>query len=199
MQLKKIVLAALVGGLVVFVWESVAHVALPLGEMGLSALPNEAPVLESLHTSLPEPGLYFFPSPAGTSKEQQAAWVTKIQTGPSGLLVYRPQGGEAMSPRQLGSELLTDILAAALVAFVASLLAGPYARRVLAIALLGLFACVSILFSYWIWYGFPASFIAAETITQFVSWLLAGLVIAKLVPGPALARPDHPGRPEGLV
>jgi hypothetical protein len=74
------VLAAIVGGVVVFVWESIAHVALPLGEMGLSALPNEAPVLESLHASVPKPGLYFFPAPAGTSKEQQAAWEAKIRT-----------------------------------------------------------------------------------------------------------------------
>lgn len=182
--MKRILIAALVGGIVVFVWSSIAHILLPLGEMGLSTIPNEGPVLEALRSSIQKDGLYFFPGMEMGKKptpEEQKAWEAKILAGPTGILVYNTKG-EAMSPRQLGGEFLSNVLAAAVAAFIASLLAAAYARRVLAIALLGLFGWLSLLVSYWLWYGFPSSYILGEGITEVVGWFLAGLAIAKIVP-----------------
>jgi hypothetical protein len=59
-------------------------------------------------------------------------------------------------------------------------------RRALAIAMLAIFASVSLTFSYWIWYGFPAAFVLGELVTELVGWFLAGLAIARMVP-PALS------------
>jgi hypothetical protein len=194
--MKKIVLAALAGGLVLFVWGAVSHMVLPLGEMGLSNLPNEEPVLTALGASIPEPGLYFYPGldMKNATEEQRAVWTEKIKSGPSGLLLYRPSGGEAMSPRQLVAELVSNILAAWVAAIVVSMIilghgdqsgrSAPFGRRVLVVGLLGLFAWLSISASHWIWYGFPTAFVGAELIDQVVGWLLAGLVIAKIVPPP---------------
>ncbi len=191
--MKKILLAALAGGLVLFVWGAVSHMVLPLGEAGLKNLPDEEPVLTALGAPIPEPGLYFYPGldMKNATEEQRAAWVEKIKSGPSGLLLYRPSGGEAMSPRQLASELVSNILAAWVAAIVVSLIIGhmdsngrsaPFGRRVLVVGLLGLFAWLSISASHWIWYGFPTAFVGAELIDQVVGWLLAGLAIAKIVP-----------------
>jgi len=180
--MKRLAIAAVAGGAIVFVWSAIAHTLLPLGEMGLSTLPNEAPFVAALQGT--KTGLYFFPGMDMSRKPtaaEQAAWEAKIQAGPTGLLVYNERG-EAMSPRQLGSEFVSNVLAAAIAAFVASLLAASYGRRVLALTLLGLFGWMSLSVSYWIWYGFPASFILAEGITEVVGWLLAGLAIAKIVP-----------------
>ncbi|HXU30669.1 MAG TPA: hypothetical protein VN851_08850 [Thermoanaerobaculia bacterium] len=185
--MKKILLAALAGGLVLFAWGAVSHMATPLGEMGLKNLPDEGPVLTALGASIPEAGLYFYPGldMKNATDEQRAAWEEKIKSGPSGLLLYRPSGGEAMSPRQLGSELVSNIFAAWIAAIVVSMISAPFGRRVLVIGLLGLFAWLSISASYWIWYGFPTAFVGAELIDQVVGWLLAGLAIAKIVPRPA--------------
>ena len=182
--MKKIVLAALAGGLVLFIWGAVSHMLLPLGEAGLKNLPNEESVLTALGSSISEPGLYFYPGldMKNATKEDQAAWAEKIKSGPSGLLLYRPSGGEAMSPRQLGSELLSNIFAAWIAAIVVAMISAPFGRRVLVVGLLGLFAWLSISASHWIWYGFPTAFVGAELIDQVVGWLLAGLVIAKIVP-----------------
>jgi hypothetical protein len=74
--MKRIALAALLGGLVVFIWGAFSHMVLPIGSMGLSALPNEEAVLTTLRTSVTEPGLYFFPwmDPSEKSQEKQDAW-----------------------------------------------------------------------------------------------------------------------------
>lgn len=182
--MKKIVLAALAGGLVLFAWGAISHMLTPLGEMGFKNLPDEGPVLTTLGASIPEAGLYFYPGldMKKATAEERAAWAEKIKSGPSGLLLYRPSGGEAMSPRQLGSELLSNIFAAWIAAIVVAMISAPFGRRVLVVGLLGLFAWLSISASHWIWYGFPTAFVAAELIEQVVGWLFAGLVIAKIVP-----------------
>lgn len=173
--MKRIAIAAVVGGVIVFVWSAVSHMLLPLGEMGFTALPNEAAVLEALKTSIPQEGLYLFPNPA-TKPPGEA------DTRPAGLLVFHPQGGWDISPGRLLNELFSNVLAAAVAAFIASLLAAAYGRRVLAITLLGLFGWLSLIVSYWIWYGFPTAYILGEGINEVVGWFLAGLAIAKIVP-----------------
>ena len=182
--MKKIVLAALLGGLVVFVWGAFSHMALPLGEMGMSSLPNEEPVLSVLRNSVPNQGLYFFPGMEShnMSAPERAAWEAKYRTGPAGLLIYRPVGGELLMPRMMIVELLTNMLAALLAALIITRLRATYFQRVMVVGSLGLFAWISISLSYWNWYDFPGLFVFAEGIDQVVGWLLGGLVISKLTP-----------------
>lgn len=182
--MKRILLAGVVGGVVIFVWSAFSHMVLPLGGMGLRELPNEDEVVATLRQSVPESGLYLFPGfdmRENSSPEQQQAWQAKYSAGPVGMLVYQRNGGEALSPRQLLTELASNVGAALLLAWVLSPIGGGYARRVLASAFLGLFAWLSISASYWNWYGFPGAFIAAEGIDQFIGWGLAGLAMAAIM------------------
>jgi hypothetical protein len=41
----RIILAAIVGGVVVFIWGAVAHMILPIGDMGIRMLPAEQTLL----------------------------------------------------------------------------------------------------------------------------------------------------------
>ena len=183
--MKRILLAGVLGGLAAFAWSAFSHMVLPLGEAGVRALPAEREVLESLRGSIPEAGLYLFPAPSDPSPEAQAQWMERQRTGPAGLLVYRPVGGEFNFPRYLGIELLTNILAAALAAFLLARLAGSLLQRALIVAALGLFAWLSISLSYWNWYAFPTPFVLAEGVDQVAGWFLAGLVMARVTRRPA--------------
>src|SRR5436309_204311 len=58
----KILLAAILGSIVMFIWTSVAHMALPLGEAGIGEIPNESDVLNAMQSKIGEQtGLYIFP------------------------------------------------------------------------------------------------------------------------------------------
>jgi hypothetical protein len=47
-----------------FVWTSIAHMALPLGEAGIREIPNESAVLDAMQSNMGErTGLYIFPGP----------------------------------------------------------------------------------------------------------------------------------------
>ena len=54
----RIVIAALLGAIVMFVWQFLAHMVLPIGEMGFRLPQNEDVVLQAVSTGLPTPGIY---------------------------------------------------------------------------------------------------------------------------------------------
>jgi hypothetical protein len=195
---KRIVLAGVLGGLALFLWGSFSHIVLGLGEVGISEIPpaQEQGILEPLRAGLSEPGFYFFPGRGitpGMSKQDQAAaekaFEHKYTTGPSGILVYHPNGGAIMSPRQLVAELGLNIVQALLAAILLTLAAGltSFGARVGFVVLLGVLAGLSTNVEYWNWYGFPASYTTATIADKTIGFLIVGLVVAALV-RPAAAR-----------
>jgi len=185
--MKRILVAAIVGGLIVFIWSAIAHMATPLGTMGLSVFPNEAPIVDAIRANVPKSGMYFFPG-MDPAQKPTPEYQKKYEAGPSGLLIVRIGSGQMLSPRQLLSELVTNIIGAYIAAVLAAMMVGTMPRRAFAIALLAVFASVSLSFSYWIWYNFPPAFVLGELITEAIGWFLAGLAIAKLVPPPNALR-----------
>jgi hypothetical protein len=182
--MTKVIVGGLVAGLVVFVWGAVSHMALPIGELGIRQIPNEDMVLGALRSTIREPGFYFFPGldmSKQASQSEQDGWKAKLKEGPAGVLIIQPQGAEAMSPRQLWTELATNSVAALLAALLLTQVRSTYWRRVAFVTLLGIFGFVTISVPYWNWYGFPADFTMAEAIDQVVGWFLAGLVLAAIV------------------
>lgn len=188
------ILAGILGGLAFFAWSSIAHVATGIGETGLSELPNEQAVVSALKANVTAPGLYFFPGyglgPNATHSQKMAAMkdlAPKIKAGPIGLMVYHPTGYDALSPRQLLTELATNIIQV----FLAVLLLGQttitgFAGRWGFITLAGILAAISTNISYWNWYGFPGNYTVAYISTIAMGFVCAGLVAAALVkPAPA--------------
>jgi hypothetical protein len=188
---KKILLAGLVGGIVMYAWVFITHTILPLGMVGIKSMPNEDQVLTTMQDNIKESGFYYFPgwehSPDMT-KEQQKEAIQKMEEkmlkGPNGILVYHPGGQPAMSLKQLLIELLSNILGALVAAYLLSKAVGgigSFGMRVLFVALLGLFASLAINIPYWNWYGFPGSFTLAAIFYEVVGWGLAGLPLAAMI------------------
>ena len=182
-------LAAIAGGIVVFVWSAVSHMALGLGSAGIRTLPNEERMAQAIRGVVTEPGLYFFPGMDPSRKmtpEEERAWTERYRRGPSGLMIVQPGGREPMEPTQFVVELLADILAAGVAAFILAGLGGPLLARAGAVGLLGVFEWADLSVSYWNWYKFPTLYTGAALVEQVVGWTLAGLVMALMLrPRPA--------------
>ena len=180
----RVVIAGIIGGIVMFAWGTVGHMFLGIGEYGVKNLPNEDAVIACMKSNIPDAGLYFAPGMDMTRKptdEEFAAWSARYQAGPNVFLVYRPTGMQAMSPRQFGVELLSNILAALVGAFMLTWTAPSFGKRVALATLIGLAAWLSINVSYWDWYRFPANFVASELVEQVVGWGLSGAAMALIL------------------
>ncbi|HWR15133.1 MAG TPA: hypothetical protein VN577_09900 [Terriglobales bacterium] len=189
MTLKRVFLAGILGAVAMFAWNSIAHMATPLGELGISEIPNEHDVLASMQSNLGSAqGMYMFPGmglPKGASQSQRRDAMTNYQERldkyPSGLLIYHPVGQKAMTPGQLGNEFAFELVQSLLLALVISV--GDFKTfgcRLIAAGVVGAIAAVSTNMSYWNWYGFPTSYTLGYMTMQFVGFLAAGTVIALL-------------------
>ena len=188
----RIIVAAVVGGIIVFVWSAVAHLLTPLGTMGLGSLPDQT---MTAFASVPSSGMYFFPGidMKNATSDQRKAWQQKLQSGPSGLLVITKGSAAGMTPQALGTKFASDVVSALLAAIVVSFMIGSWLRRAFAVALIGAFSVISLLVPYWIWYGFTAPFLGAAFAAAVVGWFLAGLAIATIVKPPFVAiAPAYP-------
>ena len=183
--MKKL-LAILLGGLIAFVWSAMIHMNPVTGEMGLSVMneKTEDTVLAALKANLQQDGVYFYPGmdmSKKPTKEEEAAWVAKCKAGPIGLVLFHPNGHEPMEAKQLVIEFVADVVCALIAVIIIAGTGGGVLYRATIVAMLGLFAWVTLSISQWDWYGFPVRWIMLDVIDQVPGWFLAGLVMAKLV------------------
>ena len=77
-------LVALLGDVAMFVWEAAAHMCTPLGEAGISCLPNESTVLAALASALGDQrGLSAFPTGALTKESSGGCPMALTQRTPT--------------------------------------------------------------------------------------------------------------------
>ena len=128
--MTRIFLAGLLGGIAMFIWTSIAHMALPLGETGVREIPNESIVLDSMQTNIGEkPGFYYFPglgvgpNPTHEQKSEAMKNMNKsLAHHPSGILIYHPAGSRPFQmARYLSVEFMTELAEAFLVVFLLAL------------------------------------------------------------------------------
>ncbi len=183
----KIILAGILGGIVMFTWTSIAHMFLPLGEAGISEIPNESAVLSAMQSNIGEQsGLYHFPGHGvgknATRQEKNEAMkhiAEKMGANPSGILMYHGPGRPLTLGKWLGIEFGTELLEAILVVFLLAQTAiASFAGRVGFVLVAGILAALATNVSYWNWYGFPCVYTAGYMFIQIIGFLCVGIVAA---------------------
>jgi hypothetical protein len=185
----RILIAGIVGGIVMFFWNFVAHDLLPLGEMGVRIMTNEDAVTGALQTNLGDtPGFYFFPSGGltpGATREQKKAAMTKMEeqmaSGAGGVLIYRPKRVFNF-PKRLIEQFATDLAEALLAVFLlAQTRISGFGGKVGFVLTAGILAAITTNVPYANWYGFPKDFTVGQMIIQIVGFLLVGIVAALML------------------
>jgi len=176
---KHVLLAGILGTLAMFVWSAIAHMALPLGEAGIRQITNEQPLLGAMQSTLSEHGFYMFPNmPPGND---QAQYQQKIETGPSGMLIYFPKRDFSLG-KSLAIEFLTQLVQVLIAVYLLSLVpVGTFGGRVSFFVCLGLLAAIASNVSFWNWYGFPLTYVFANIAMIWIGYLCAGLVASMVL------------------
>ena len=178
----RIAVAALFGAIVIFLWQFVSHMLLPIGVMGFHAPQNEDVVLQAAASGLSTPGIYLLPYLAPEKMSDPAAtqaWTGKAQKNPSLFVVVGPPSTMAtnMAP-ELIKQFVTNLLGALLVAFVLAATAWSFGMRVLGALVFGIFGWLLDIVPMWTWYKFPADYVVGNLLDQGIGWLLAGIAMA---------------------
>ena len=180
----RIILAGFLGGVVMFVWNFVAHEFLPLGEMGVKTMANEETVTSALQTNLRgKAGFYIFPSGGytpGMSGDERKAAMKKMEeqaaSGAAGVLIYRPKRVFNF-PKRLIIQFATDVSLAFLAVFLLSWTRiTAFGGKVGFVFVAGILAAIATNLPYANWYGFPKDYTLGQMIELVVGFLLVGVV-----------------------
>ncbi len=150
-------LPILVGGVAVFIISSLVWTVMPHHRKEWGAFPNESAVRDAIRASNLPPGLYHFPHAADMKEMGTPEMVAKMQQGPIGIVTLMPNGQMAMGPMMIKS-LLSNIIVAAGVAYVASHALMPDAEYLAVFRIVGTVTFMSYCFATIpdsIWFGRP--------------------------------------------
>ena len=191
----RVLLAGILGGIVMFIWNFVAHDLLPLGHMGVKTISNEDAVRSALDTNIGDnPGFYIFPSggytPGMSGEEQKAAMkkaMEQTESGAAGILIYRPKRIFNF-PKRLIIQFATDVFLAWLAVFLlAQTRINGFGGKIGFVLTAGILAAVATNVPYANWYGFPKSYTLGQMIIQVVGFFLVGIVAALMMKPSAAA------------
>jgi hypothetical protein len=185
---KRVLIAGILGGILLFFWGGLYHEALPFGEIGLKELPNEQSVVNATKANISEAGMYLFPTtglPASATHAERVAKMDEVNkkaaSGPQGVLIYRPIGAP-LSSKMLVTECLTNVIQALLVAFLlAQIRVRRFASRLGFAFTIGLVASITTNISLWNWYGFPTNWMLNQISFLILGYFLVGIVVAAIV------------------
>jgi hypothetical protein len=188
--MTELLLGALLGGAVFFVWSAISWMALPWQRAVYKPFVNEDAVVEVMGANAPEPGLYGLPEepkyPLGATKEQRetidrAVWEKLQKITVTAVVTH---GGFPPLPRMLGVAFVTYTVVALLFCWMLSKSTGLlYGERVLFIAVAGLSAGLICRLPDWNWHQYPLNHTIVQIANLLVGWTLSGLVMAWLVKG----------------
>jgi hypothetical protein len=175
---KSLILGTILGGLAAFVWSSISWELIGWHEKTMVAFHNEDEVSAVIASHAGQDGTYILPSmpsTAGMTPDQKKAALRaamqKVQAG-----------GFGSYTRGLIIQLLSLMAAAFLLTWLLLQTTDlSYARRVAFLAVVGLAASVIVDLPNWNWWGFSGAYTAVNLADSMLTWLLSGLVIAKVV------------------
>ncbi len=189
--MKRLMIAGVIGGFVLFIWGWLAWAVLPIHSNTIGSLTSEESVVAALQGSATPEGVYAIPSmPQGSAQHDEAAmneWMQKHQRGPVAMLIYQPRGMDPMMVSQMITGLIISILSAWLAAWFLSrstAAAASFIQRVAFFGMLGLFASMVVHLMYWNWLYFPMNYTTAMVADSIISWLLAGLAMSAYLKPP---------------
>lgn len=179
----RVFIAGLIGAVVMFMWGAAAHMFLGLGDRGVHLGTPYQGTLSALRQDAAGPGIYYLPSTTADKMQDPAAQAA-LGAESAGMgyawIVYAPGGNPGnidMTPN-LARQFVTDLLSALIAAFVLSLVALGFGKRVLVATLMGVFAWLVVSVTYWNWYLFPLDYTLGLLGKFAIGWALAGAAIA---------------------
>jgi len=187
---RALMLGTVLGGLAAFGWSTVSWELVGWHEKAMVTFQNEEEVSAVIASHAATDGMYILPSQPRTegmtADQKNAAETAAMAKYQKGLIVVAAvrRGGFGSFGQAMGLQVLSLFAGACLLTWLLLQTAGlSYARRVAFVAVAGLAAGVLVDLPNWNWWGFSGAYTAVDIADSTMTWLLAGLVIAKVARG----------------
>lgn len=182
-MVRSIVLGAIIGGIIAFVWEGISWMALPWHCKSFKKIRNEEFVGWVVKENARKDGIYIIPNmscdrdEAGTAK-----WKAAAERGPYIFASVATKGITTNMTGSLVTAFVMNVALAGLITFLVCQAVGlAYWGKVGLVTIIGLIAGVAGNIPMWNWFAFPANFTLINLADTIITWFFAGLGIAFFV------------------
>jgi hypothetical protein len=181
---KTHVRAAIIGGLVVFIWGMLSWMVLPWHQSSLKKFSNESEVADVIRDNASTSGVYILPNTFSygehTSHKEMKCGMKMIEDGPYVFASVRSTGMGKMSLGPFICSLITQIIGAYIVVWMLMQTKGlSFGQKVGFVTLFGFSIALLGMFPDWIWWGFSGCFVITNMLDVVIGWFLAGLCMVK--------------------
>jgi hypothetical protein len=172
--MKKLLVGALVGGIVIFIWQTLSWTILNLHHASQEYTPKQDSIMAYLNSQFSEDGSYLMPSfPKGTSREEMEKQMEVTKNKPWAQIQYHKSLDTNMGAN-IGKGIVLDIIMVALLCWILMRISAPtFGTIFIACLLTGVIVFMNSPLTIHIWY------IKADVMAHFwdavVSWGLCGI------------------------
>ncbi len=182
--MKKIIITSVIGGIILFMYSNIAWRVLPFHQKTITPLPDGEKAIAAMSlNSLPK-GAYHYPGMPETSSKTLEEWQKRYKKGPNINLMFISPKGASMSAGPFIIYFFINMICTFIVAFCVSLSKeklNSYLKKCGFVVLFGVFASLLDPITQWNWWQTPLNYELAYVFDYLVSWLLVGLVVAKII------------------
>lgn len=171
--MNKLIVASLVGGILLFVWQFLSWSVINLHADTTSHTPKQDTILAFLESQQLEPGFYFLPTtPKGTSQEEQQSYMESAAGKPWAQLYYHGSMNTNMSMNMIRG-LLTDVVIVLLLCWILLQIKERSLKDTVLLSLaIGLIGYLSGVYGSAIWFENPT---LMDLIDAIISFSLLGV------------------------
>ena len=171
--MKRTLIGALVGGIIIFAWQTVSWVVLHMHDDAHKKAPNQEAIM-ALLTALPEEGGYFLPNVDHNAPESEHEKLMEDMKGKPWATINYHKSWEANMTMNMVRGLLSNIIMVWLLCWIFSKVYQPrFGTIFLASLAVGLITFINQPYTGHIWYEMPD--INAFLTDSLVSWGLCGI------------------------
>lgn len=166
--MKKIIISAVVGGLILFIWQFISWNLAGIHKGMQEYTTNQKLILDFLSENMEE-GFYMLPLAEPGEDPQEAA---RKAIGKPWAQIYYHEAMQDNMASNISRGLLIDILIVGLLAWLMSKIAEPSFKNILILSLVvGFISFLSISYTNAIWFGHKAM---GDLIDTLIAWTLVG-------------------------
>lgn len=172
--MKKILLGAVIGGILLFAWQSISHMVLNLHEPGQQYISNQDAILKYLSEQFKNGGGYMLPRPVNAANVEEVEQFTKqLQGRPWARVIYYPAYEMNMYMSMLRGLITNIIIVFLFLTLVNRFKYKKFFSIFLSSLFVGIISFSNTFYTQHLWY--PSYEIIADLIDAVVSWGICGI------------------------
>lgn len=174
--MKKALIGSLVGGLLIFIWQTLSWTVMDLHRPAQDYTPKQDTIMAFLNATLEKEGGYYIPNtPVGTSMEESTKQAEKMQGKPWATIQYHKslQMDSSTMFMNMGRGFVVNVIIAWMVCWMISKMKTPSFITVLLVNIfIGCIVFLNVPYTGFIWY--KTFDLTAHLTDALVSWALCG-------------------------